>query len=172
MANRAELVRIGLEVLGEDISPGAYEVRMVKAIAAMLAAAKVTKKARVDETKLTVPPRKLFEAIRQGCPDKVLCEPIDGRWFGQLGGALKALPSFTEEDPQLLVDWLNAGGMSTWPQGVPTFGHLVKRLNDWLAFAREWDKRGRNTIRGKTAVGAASTPESTDFSAFAVPKLQ
>jgi hypothetical protein len=166
VATRAELVRVGLEVLGEDIAPGTYEVRMVKAIAAMLAA-------RVDESKLTVPPRTLFEAIRQGCPDKVLCEPIDARWFGRLGGTLKALPSFTEADPQLLVDWLNAGGMSTWPQGVPTFGHLINKLNDWLAFAREWDQRGRQTIGGKRGVvGAASTAEGSDFSAFNVPKLQ
>lgn len=161
---------MGLEELGP--TPGSSEVRLVKAIAKMLAASKVTKKARVDESKLTVPPRDLFTAIRSGVGDKILCEPVDARWFGRLGGALKALPSFGTADVQLLIDWLNAGGCHSWPQGVPTFAHLITNLDKWTAFAREWDRRGRNAIRGKTSVGAASTPESTDFSAFSVPKLQ
>jgi hypothetical protein len=174
VASRAELVRVGLEELGEDKhSPSPHEVRMVRAIASMLATAGSAKKARgrVDESKLAVPPRDLFTAIRTGAGDKILCEPVDARWFGRLGGALKALPSFGTADVQLLVDWLNAGGCHSWPQGVPTFSHLITNLDKWTAFAREWDRRGRNAIRGKTSVGAASTPESTDFSAFAVPKL-
>jgi hypothetical protein len=172
VASRSELTKLGLEVLGEDVSPGAYEVRMVKAIAAMLAASKVTKKARVDETKLAVPPRQLFEAIRRDAGDKILCEPIDARWFGRLGGALKALPSFGPADVELLTSWLNAGGQATWPQGVPTFDHLIRNLDKWTAFAREWDRRGRQTLGGKRgAVGSPSTAESSDFSAFMVPKL-
>jgi hypothetical protein len=174
MSFRADLVRAGLEALRDDkdVVPGPYEERMVRAIAAMLSVQKANKRPRVDESKLIVPPRTLFEAVRKGCPDKVLCEPIDARWFGRLGAALKALPSFTEADPQLLVDWLNAGGMSTWPQGVPTFSHLITHLDRWTAFAREWDQRGRQTIGGRRgSVGAPSTAESTDFSAFKVPKL-
>lgn len=144
---------------------------MVRAMAAMLALSRVTKRARSEESRLNVAPRTLFDAIRAGASDKVLCEPIDARWFGRLGGALKALPSFMPADVELLVEWLNAGGMRSWPQGVPTFSHLITHLDKWTAFAREWNSRGRQEMRGKTAVGVASTAESTDFSAFNVPKL-
>lgn len=178
MASRleTEMVRAGLEQLRADpkAAPGAYEERLVRALAAMLAVSKAPKRIRtVDGGTLAVSPKELFETIRQGCPDKVLCEPIDGRWFGRLGGVLKALPSFTKADPGLLVDWLNAGGMQGWPQGVPTFSHLITQLDKWTAFAREWDARGRQSIGGKRgAVGAPSTAESTDFSAFGVKRLE
>jgi hypothetical protein len=174
MASRAELVRVGLEELGEDgaVSPGSYEVRMVKAIAAMIAKSRETKRARVDESKLAVPPRTLFEAVRREAGDKVLCEPIDARWFGRLGGALKALPSFGGADVALLVDWLNAGGQASWPRGVPSFGDLITHLPKWVAWAREWDRRGRQLLRGSTAVGAAVNEGSDHgLSGFATPKL-
>lgn len=170
MASRSELTRIGLEELGS--APGSSEVVLVKAFAAMLAAATAPRKrSTTDETKLAVSPRALFEAVRREAADKVLCEPIDQRWFGRLGGALKALPSFGPADVELLTSWLNAGGVRSWPQGVPTFSHLITHLDKWTAFAREWHARGRQEIRGKTAVGAASSPDNSDFSAFAVKRL-
>lgn len=162
---------MGLEVLGED--PGSLESRLVRAVAAIVAeATKPKTKGRTDESKLAVPPRTLFDAIRREAADKVLCEPIDGRWFGRLGAALKQLPSFGPADVELLIGWLNAGGCATWPTGVPSFSHLITHLDKWTAFAREWDKRGRQTLRGKTSVGAEATAENTDFSAFNVRKLQ
>jgi hypothetical protein len=176
VASRAELTRVGLEVLGADstVAPGAYEERMVRAMAAMLATATTSKRARgtKDESKLAVPPRDLFEIIRAGAGDRVLCTPVDSRWFGRLGGALKALPDFNAADPQLLVDWLQAGGCASWPRGVPSFGDLINLLPKWVAWAREWDRRGRQTLRGATAVGAAVN-EGGDhgLGGFAVPKL-
>lgn len=170
MASRLDLLRAGLEELEE---PTPAEDRILRAVARMLAlATQPKKKATVDDSKLAVPPRTLFEAVRSQAGDRVLCEPIDGRWFGRLGGALKALPSFGVDDVELLISWLQAGGMASWPQGIPTFSHLITNLDKWTAFAREWDRRGRQAIRGKTLVGAAATAESTDFSAFGVRKLQ
>lgn len=129
-------------------------------------------RAKVNLDKLAVAPRTIFDAVRANAGDRVLCEPVDARWFGRLGGVLKSLPSFVPADVQLLVDWLNAGGCRSWPQGVPTFGHLIAHLDKWTAFAREWDRRGRNELWGKTAVGAAMTADATDFSAFKVPRLE
>ncbi len=139
----------------------------------MLEKATVSKKARdkADATKLKVPPRTVFDAVRRECGDKVLCDPIDARWFGRLGAALRALPSFNEDDVELLTGWICAGGTASWPQGVPTFSHLITHLDKWTAFAREWHRRGRQEIRGRTAVGS-STAVAEDFSAFKVPKLQ
>lgn len=174
MANRVELTRIGLEVLGADstVVPGPYEERMVRAIAAMIAEGIKTKRARDKAApKLTVAPRDLFETVLKQAGDRVLCTPVDSRWFGRLGGALKALPDFTAQDPELLCDWLNAGGCASWPRGLPSFGDLINMLPKWVAWAREWDRRGRQTLRGSTAVGAATTAESTDFSAFKAPRL-
>lgn len=176
MASRAELVRVGLEELGEEGSaPGSYEVRMVRAIAAMIAKSRETKKARAatNEPKLAVGPRDLFEAVRDHAGDKVLCDPVDARWFGRLGAALKAVPGLNPSDVKLLTDWLNAGGQSSWPRGIPGFGDLITHLVKWVAWAREWDRRGRQTLRGSTAVGAAVV-EGSDLglSGFATPKLQ
>jgi hypothetical protein len=169
VASRLDLLRAGLEEI-EDPTPA--EDRMIRAFARMLAVAtQPKKKAQADDVKLTVPPKELFEAVRRDAGERVLCDPIDGRWFGRLGGVLKALPSFEKDDVERLTAWINAGGVASWPTGVPTFGHLITHLDKWTAFAREWDKRGRQTLRGKTSVGAASTAEATDFSAFGVRKL-
>lgn len=144
----------------------------VAAVAAMLAeAGRKGKPAAADEPRLAVSPRALFQAVVERCPDKVLCDPVDGRWFGRLGGVLKQLPDFEQADVERLCAWLAAGGCRTWPTGVPTFGHLITQLDKWVAFAREWDRRGRSALYGKTSVGPESSPESTDFSAFSTPRL-
>lgn len=170
MASRLDILRAGLEEI-EDPTPN--EDRLIRAWARMLAVATQPKrKAAIDDTKLPVPPRDLFEAVRRDAGDRVLCEPIDGRWFGRLGGVLKALPSFGPEDVELLTSWLCAGGQASWPRGIPSFGDLITHLPKWVAWAREWDRRGRQTLRGSTAVGATNAPEAADMSAFTVRKLQ
>jgi hypothetical protein len=169
MARPSDLLSAGLAALGPDPSPA--EDRIVRAVAAMLQAKGKRKSAPSDDSKLAVAPRTLFETVRREAGDKVLCEPIDARWFGHLGTVLKSV-EFTPDDLERLVAWLNAGGQATWPQGVPGFGHLIQRLPSWTALAREWDRRGRQELgRGRGSVGAASTPESTDFSAFQAPRL-
>lgn len=166
MASLSELTKAGLEGLGDD--PGPLEVRLVKAVAKMLAVAGGRKKKGTDETKLAVSPAALFKAISEGCPDRVLCSPIDNRWFGRLGGVLKSFADFGPNDVEILVAWFNAGGQSSWPQGVPTFDHLILNLGKWTAFARQWDARGRQDLhrRGAGSVGLPSAGDQTDWSAF------
>lgn len=159
---------------GQSRPPTSDEQVWLDTLAAMLAeATKVKVKPKFDETKLAVTPRELFEAVRRGCTGKILCEPIDGRWFGRLGGILKSLPSFDTSDVPLLCDWIDAGGLSSWPQGLPTFGHLVTHLAKWTAFAREWHARGRHRIGTRSLIGVAIEGDAaTDMSAFSVPKLE
>lgn len=146
---------------------------MIKAIAAMLEAAKPGKKARLtpDEAKLAVSPRALYEAVRSKAGDKVLCDPPDGRWFGALGAILKTMPGFGPDDLEKLIAWLNAGGMAGWPLGVPTFGHLIKHFANWVPMAREWDRRGRQDLR-RGGVGTATADGDNGLSAFKAPRLE
>jgi hypothetical protein len=170
MASRAEILRAGLGELPEA-TPS--EERLLGAIAAMIAAGTAPKRRKgLDESKLAVSPKFLFEQVRDQAGDRVVCAPVDGGWFGRLGGVLKRMPDFGPADVQLLVEWLNAGGQASWPRGVPNFGDLVTHLPKWAGWAREWHNRGRQTLRGSTAVGTANNAESADFSAFAVRKLQ
>lgn len=172
-ARRADqLAQVGLGALGSgDLEPR----DLVRAIAAMLAEAtkKPTKKsADSGESKLAVSPRDFFETIRREAGDKVLCEPYDARWFPRLGRALQAIHGLDSSDAETVAAWLNAGGMRTWPTGVPTFAQLINNLDKWIGWAREWDRRGRNTLHGKTNVGLETSAEATDFSAFRAPRLK
>jgi hypothetical protein len=124
-------------------------------------------KATVDDSRLSVAPKALFEAVKRDAGDRIICDPIDGRWFGRLGGVLKNLPSFGPDDVSLLVDWLNAGGVGFW-NSKPTFSHLITHLDKWTASARDWDRQGRRAING----GKYAAPEPVDLGAFKARKLQ
>ncbi len=166
LARIETIFRAGLDAVNtKEVTPEGMV--LLRAVAGMIAVATGPKRRAVTAgPKLAVTPQVLFEAVKSTCPDRIICEPVDVRWFGRLGGALKALPDFVPSDVELLTSWLSAGGQASWPQGVPTFGHLITHLASWTGFARLWDQRGRQTIGGKNVVGAAGTAESTDFSAF------
>lgn len=164
MAKRsaADLTSVGLAAIGSGHSE--LELRLVRAMAAMLAASdKPTKKSVADP--LPISPVKLFQAVAEN--GAILCDPIDKRWFGRLGGLLRNV-RVEVGDLHLLLDWFNAGGVASWPQGKPTFTHFLQHLDKWLAFSREWDKRGRPdlTRRGAGSIGLATDNGPTDWSGF------
>ncbi len=161
-----QLALVGLEGLPADPGPA----DLVRAVARMLAAATEKKKAKSPEApKLAIGPREFFETVRELAGERLLCDPVDARWFGRLAGTLKALPDLAASDAEAVGSWLAAGGCRTWPTGVPTFGHAITHLDKWIAWAREWDRRGRPEMSGKTNVG--NSVAAADFSAFKAPKL-
>lgn len=104
-------------------------------IAAMLeaATAKPVKAKVAPADKLPVSPVAIFEAIR--ATEKVLCEPVDNRWFGRLGAVLKQI-KVEQVDLDLLCEWLQHGGIDWWT--VPaTFDHAIANLGKWLAASRK-----------------------------------
>lgn len=101
-----------------------------------------SKKTKPDfADKLPVSPAAFIEQFKEGCGDFVLCDPILGSWYGRLGGVLKNFdPKFQQEDLELLIQWVQSGGLSWWT-GKPTFEHLMIHLPKWLGYAREWRKK-------------------------------
>ncbi len=160
MASRSELEKAGLAALGAP--PTAAQAQLISALAAMLAlSGRKDKKPAAALGPLPVSPSELFEAI--AATGKVLCDPIDKRWFGRLGGLLRSV-TVTPADVDLLVSWLEAGGVASWPQGMPTFDHFIQRMGNWLSFAREWNRRGGGRIV-KGMIGADAAAEA-DWGAF------
>lgn len=135
---------------------------MVRAIATMFANVGDTRRQK-PAAELPVSPKAIFDAVAAN--GAILCDPVDNRWFGRLGGLLKSV-RVEQGDLDTLLAWFDAGGVATWPQGKPTFTHFLQHLDKWLAFSREWDRRGRQQLGyGKQgAIGTAEAP--ADWSAF------
>ncbi len=170
MTKRAatDLADTGIAALGAV--PSELEVRLVRAVAAMLAVA--SSPARAARSKsvaapLPVSPQSVFQQVASsGC---IICEPVDNRWFGRLGGLLKNI-RVEQTDLDTLLAWFDAGGIKGWPTGKPGFTHFLIHLDKWLGMSREWDKRGRQTLGGKSSIGSA-VDSPADMSAFSVPRL-
>ena len=107
-------------------------------------------------------PGQVLTALRARVGHIVITEPVDKRWFGWMGGVLKGIHGLVEADLDLVLDWILAGALTGWPGGAPGLHTVAKWFPAWVGRAREWDKRGRQELRGGHQVGAApeSTPES------------
>lgn len=140
--------RIRAAAVGDWNAP---QSAMLDAFAAMLeaATAKPTKAKADPAAKLPVSPGVVFEAIK--ATGKVLCEPVDSRWFGRLGATLKQL-RLERDTLAVLCDWLEAGGIAWW-SSPPTFDHVFANLAKWANYALEWDTRGRQELGSKGGVG-------------------
>ena len=120
---------------------------MIDAIAAMLAAPKAAKE-KTPADKLVFSPGEFYAVLKERAGHIVLCEPVESRLFGQLGRKLQQTSGLEREDLDRIVSWIEAGGLRNWPGGQPTFEHAVKHFGKWLTYAREWERRGRQTIGG------------------------
>lgn len=162
-----ELIEIGLKSLGPSATQS--EERIIRAVAAMLPYASGRPRRKASEPLLPVSPSDVFKAIQ--ATRAVLCEPVDQRWFGRLGGLLKNV-RVEVGDIEVLVAWLTSGGVAGWPQGKPTFTQLLQHLDKWLAFSREWDRLGRQELkRGGTNIGI-DNPSAADLSSFKAPRVE
>lgn len=108
-------------------------------------------------------PGQVLTALRTRANGAVITEPVDKKWFGWMSSVLKGIDGLQPADVDLVVDWLAAGGLASWPTGLPDLYAVAKWFPAWIGRAREWDRRGRQVLRGGNQVGAApeSTPEST-----------
>jgi hypothetical protein len=136
-----------------DMDLGDLDDRLVNAIACMVEAATAKGKPAKDGPKLEVGVAPVFEAIK--ATGKVLCEPVDNRWFGRLGKLLTQVKVGPSE-LTLLCEWLEAGGVGWW-SSPPTFEHALNNLPRWLNTATEWDRRGRPPFNSKGGMGDTTT---------------
>src|SRR5690606_7263289 len=108
---------------------------------------------------LVFSPAEFYSELKRRAGHIVLCEPVKSSAFGRLGRVLQQTSGLEREDLDRVVSWIEAGGLRNWKQ-QPTFEHAVKHFNNWLSYAREWDKRGRQALGG----GRMSTlPVEGDF---------
>ncbi len=161
MNARAKKIRAACD--GTTWSPP--QSQLLDAFACMIeaATARVPPKAVAAEVaKLAVAPAAVFEAIK--ATHKVLCDPIDKRWFGRLGVLLRSVP-VDAAMLECLCSWLTAGGLAWWT--VPlTFDHVFMNLSKWLASAREWDDRGRQPLGTKGGVGIEIEQDVDSWASF------
>lgn len=132
---------------------------LIDAIAVMLAAPAASKKAKYADDSLPFTPKDMHERLHATVGDKVMCFPYQGASFGRLGKTLHDIPGLEVADLDRLVGWIEAGGLEFW-KGVCTFQHVVTNCPKWFAVAREWDRRGRQSLkRNGSNVGASSALE-------------
>jgi hypothetical protein len=145
MTARAKRIRAAAE--GSWTPP---QDALLNAVACMLDVATAKGKAVKVEPKLLVGVGAVFDAIKG--TGKVLCEPIDNRWFGRLGKLLTQV-SVSESNLAVLCDWLVCGGVDWWTN-PPSFDHVFNNLAKWIGQAVKWDAEGREPIRGAKAESA------------------
>lgn len=78
---------------------------------------------------------------------EVLMSPAQSNWPHRLRAVLSNMPDFSGPDVDLILDWLRAGGVKGW-RTPPTFDDAIRLWGKWTAFAREWNARGRQPVRG------------------------
>lgn len=152
-ARAKELLAVGLAAYEKAPNDGPA---MVYAIAAMLAAPAKSRTRRADDpSKLPFSPQELHQALLARVGDKVLCTPVEGRLFGYLGRRLQQINGLERDDLDRVVSYFECGGWNFWST-QPTFEHVCHHIGKLVTTAREWDKRGRQTLkRGGSNVGAA-----------------
>ena len=126
---------------------------MIRAVAVMLAAPKA-KPEKTPAAKLPFSPGEFYAVLKERAGHIVLCDPVESRLFGQLGRKLQQTSGLETADLDRIVSWIEAGGLKNWPM-QPTFEHAVKHFGKWLQYAREWERRGRQTVGGGRASDVA-----------------
>lgn len=107
---------------------------------------------------LAFTPQQLHERLAAQCGDKVVCFPYQHSTFGALAKSLKDISDLEFEDIERLCAWVNAGGLG-WVKGALSFAAFAKLVGKSIALAREWDKRGRQNLRGGNNVGSVQAQE-------------
>ena len=163
-----ELREVGLEVYRAPLPEDPFE-SMIAAVAAMLTKADIQRRRKpeklVDEVRLPFSPHEFYSQLRSRVSHLVITEPVENRLFGYLGGRLKQIGGLQREDMERVIGWIEAGGLREW-KVMPTFKHVVTNIDKFIAYARAWDSKGRQTIgRGMRNVGL-DTPDVDPGSEF------
>lgn len=77
---------------------------------------------------------KLYEILRENCPNTLAYEPVNTNTFSVVGKKLRDAGT-TNEDVATLVQWFHTGPFD-WRDTPPTWGELVRKIWDWLALAK------------------------------------
>lgn len=153
-----ELRTVGLEtyqslrpgILGSDRYNDAEA--LIGAVAAMLTKADIQRRRKPekldDGVRLPFSPHEFYAELRARCGHLVICEPVENRLFGYLGGRLKQMGGLERSDMDNVVAWIEAGGLANWTV-MPTFKHVVTNIDKFIAYARLWNQRGRQELGGK-----------------------
>ena len=163
-----ELREVGLETYHAPLPEDPFE-SMIGAVAAMLAKADVQRRRKVEKPdtgeRLPFSPHEFYTQLRARAGHLVITEPVENRLFGYLGGRLKSITGLERDDMDRVIGWIEAGGTRKWTV-MPTFKHVVTNFDKFVAYAREWDRRGRQELNGGARNVGADTPESDPGSDF------
>lgn len=158
MSKRADLEAIGLKALHAYRGPtgDTYGApALIAAVAAMLAAPAASKsRGKREGSTLPFAPQAVHQALRDRVGHIVLTDVVSGQVFGILGRKLQSISGLEESDLDHLVSWIEAGGFG-YCTTAPTFQMVAANIDKYIAWAREWDRRGRLPIRkGGSTVGS------------------
>ncbi len=166
-ARAKQLFELGLKTFNDD--DGSNATGLIKAFAVMLSAPAPSRKALAAEAGPALPfsVQEMHQMLLARVGHLVVCDLVNGSVFGHLGRKLKGIAGLTRADLDHLVSWIEAGGLA-WMTTQPTFQSIVHNCDKWFATAREWDRRGRQTLRrGGSNVGAGDGAEPVrDMSMF------
>lgn len=132
--------------------------RMLAAMAAMVDAALPAARAVAPKPPLPMPPQAVYELFKKRTP--VLCYPLDRGWFGRIANAMRRIDGLTVDDIEVVLCWIEAGALNSWPNGAPTFANVCNLFPQWVVQSRQWDSNGRQTLRGGKLVGTAAGAEA------------
>lgn len=139
-----KLFAIGRDAYEKEPDKALGLIRAFAAIAAESGKRNPKQKEEVQRAPLPFTPRELYELVRDSCPN-VACVPVSRNWFGLLGTKMQNTGSLQRSDMQLMVDWINGGGLS-WMEGVADFGMIVRKFPEWMARARLWGMEQGRTV--------------------------
>lgn len=157
-----ELLGVGLDAF--RAAPGGDSEAVLAGVAAMLAKAEVQRKrkpeAAPDQVPLPFSPHEFYTQLKARVGHLVLCDPVEHRQFGYLGGRLKQVAGLEFRDMDRVCAWIESGGLRNWSI-VPTFAHVVQNIGKFIAYAREWERRGRQTLGGAGPKNVGAETESS-----------
>lgn len=104
---------------------------------AMSAGWRTEREKKEAKAKLPFTPQEFYEMVKERCPE-VACVPVSKNWFGHLGRQLQAVGSLRRGDMELFCEWVEAGGLPGWTNGVTDFGTVCRKFPSWMAMARSW----------------------------------
>lgn len=136
--------RAGLQAFDKAGAGTVQSKRLIAAFASMLDAAisKPKTKRTIDTGALPFGPKQLFDELEKRCSEIIQLRPYDGASFGRLGRSMAHIQGLEIGDLDRVVSWIESGGLSTWPN-TPTWTHVCKHFTTWVAYARDWQARGR-----------------------------
>lgn len=123
-----------------------HERDLITAIGAMFEKA-FAKKAAPTKPKQTAPftAKLLMGALRERTEGRVAVSVSAAGYTDSVQKMLDGLEGLTAADMDVVIDWINVGGLQWWSV-QPRWDHVLRHFPAWVSQARQWESKGRPAL--------------------------